>query len=124
MLMMRAYTRHTPQPSILPHTPNRQQPPPPIIHQPPTTHHRKQPPPSSTAHHNPPRQGGKAFNYIFDNFAKTVELAKPVAELAQAQKWPVKSYVFVSSGKGGWSLCIRRECMYLCVRGGVGCRPN
>lgn len=43
-------------------------------------------------------QGGKTFNYVFDNFAKNVDLAKPVAELAKAQKWPVKTYVFVSSG--------------------------
>lgn len=35
---------------------------------------------------------------MYDNFAKNVDLAKPVASLAQDQKWPVKTYVFVSSG--------------------------
>jgi hypothetical protein len=43
-------------------------------------------------------QGGKKFEYVYDNFAKNVDLAKPVASLAQDQKWPVKTYVFVSSG--------------------------
>ena len=41
---------------------------------------------------------GKSFHYVYDNFAKNVDLAKPVAELALSKAWPVKSYVFVSSG--------------------------
>lgn len=36
---------------------------------------------------------------MYDNYAKNADLAKPVAELALAQSWPVKTYVFVSSGR-------------------------
>jgi hypothetical protein len=44
-------------------------------------------------------QAGRQFEYVYDNFAKNVDTARPVAELALAQAWPVKDYVFVSSGR-------------------------
>lgn len=36
-----------------------------------------------------------------------MDLAKPVAELAKSQKWPVKTYVFVSSG----AVCVAWDCV-------------
>ncbi|GAB5037944.1 chloroplast stem-loop binding protein of 41 kda chloroplastic-like [Nannochloropsis oceanica] len=42
--------------------------------------------------------GDQAYDYVYDNNAKNVELASPVVNLALSQSWPVKDYVFVSSG--------------------------
>ena len=45
-----------------------------------------------------PEQSGKSFSYVFDNYSKNQDIAKVFAEAAIAHNWPVKDYVFVSSG--------------------------
>lgn len=41
---------------------------------------------------------GKSFDVVYDNAAKSVDDASRITSLAVNDKWPVKHYVFVSSG--------------------------